>query len=176
VVPVGVNPPPDFSERFLKRSTEICEFVEVRGVDATGIEVSHDETVALGASQRIGKDFVGDSVECVVKVLVAATAVSKLAEDSQSPAPPDQPDEGRSPAPFDGHADDPLPLIWVTKAATPTVLAKQGTPTWDDSIRWLSGSRDGTLDPLARSGFQPTISRTSRRKYHLPSGTGTSTS
>jgi len=106
LVPVGVDPPPEPGERLFKGSAEICEFVEICRVRPTGIEMPPDEAVALGASQRFGKDFVRDASQAFMKILVAPTPRRQLGQHHQRPAPTDQPDERRSLPPLEGHADD----------------------------------------------------------------------
>lgn len=45
-----------------------------------------DQAVTLGLAQRLGQHLVCDPFDAVVEVLVAATAVGKLPEDSEGPA------------------------------------------------------------------------------------------
>ena len=49
--------------------------------------MSSDQAVTLGPSQGVGQDLVGDALDAVVEVLVAAAAIDQFGKDNQSPTP-----------------------------------------------------------------------------------------
>ena len=73
LIPARLRPAFECCDRLLEGSAEIGQFVESRGVQAAGVDVSNDESVPLSSSKRVGEDFVGDTVESVVEFLIAAT-------------------------------------------------------------------------------------------------------
>jgi hypothetical protein len=60
-------------ERLLKRPTELGQTIEGGSVEATGVDLAGDETVALSSPERLGEHFVADSVDGVIEFLVPAT-------------------------------------------------------------------------------------------------------
>ena len=46
------------------------------GVEAAGVDASHDESVPLSSSKPVGEDFMGDPVERVIELLVPATTAA----------------------------------------------------------------------------------------------------
>jgi hypothetical protein len=75
VGPVGLAPSFESGEGFGEGLTELGQLVEGGGVDAAGIEVACNQSVALGSSEGVGQHFVRDAVEGIIEFLVAATAV-----------------------------------------------------------------------------------------------------
>jgi hypothetical protein len=101
-LPVGVDPPPERSERLINRPAKIGELVEGCTAHSAGIEMPPDEAVALGASQRVGEHLGRDAIQYVTEILEAQTPSSQLSEHDQSPAPA-EPDQGIRPSPLDSH-------------------------------------------------------------------------
>jgi hypothetical protein len=72
-------------DRLIEGSTEVGQVVKRGSVDAAGIEVADDESIAFGSAQRIGEHFVRYTVESVVEFLVATTTVPEFGEHSEGP-------------------------------------------------------------------------------------------
>jgi hypothetical protein len=83
--PVGLAPSFERGKRFVEGSTELGQPVEGGGVDAAGVEMTHNQAVAFGSSQRVGEHFVRDPVEGIVEFLIAATPIHEFGEHGESP-------------------------------------------------------------------------------------------
>jgi hypothetical protein len=52
-----------------------------------------DEPVTLWPTKRVSQNLVGDAVESIMKILLAATDLSEVGQDPQGPATSEQLDE-----------------------------------------------------------------------------------
>jgi hypothetical protein len=72
-------------ERLVEGAAEVGEYVESGSLDAARVEVTGDKAVSLGTTERVSQHFVRHTVESIIEVLVAATAIAQLSEDIQGP-------------------------------------------------------------------------------------------
>ena len=84
--PVGLDPPVHGPQRHVEGAAEIGELVESCRLNTLQIEAAGDQPVSLGPSQHVGEGFVGDAIEGIVELLVAAAIFSQLREHCESPA------------------------------------------------------------------------------------------
>jgi hypothetical protein len=89
-IPVRVDPAPESSEWLFERSAEFGELIKGCGFNALGIEVAANQSVSLGASQRVGEDLVRDPLQRVVKVLVAEATIGEFGQYRKGPARTDE--------------------------------------------------------------------------------------
>lgn len=76
--PVGTDPFVENSEGQIEGPAEFRQLVEGGGLDATRIETAGDEPVTLRSAERVSQNLIGDAVQSIMKVLVAATCLSEL--------------------------------------------------------------------------------------------------
>jgi hypothetical protein len=58
LTPVRSGPSDERGKWFIERVAEIGEPVEGRGLNAPGVHMAHDHSVAIGSSKRVSKDLV----------------------------------------------------------------------------------------------------------------------
>ena len=78
--PVAVDPAFEHSQRFGERVGECRQLIQRGGFDAAGVEVTNDEAVSFGSSERLRKHLMGDAVKSLVEVLIAASTASEFSE------------------------------------------------------------------------------------------------
>ena len=93
--PVALDPILEGSERLVEGPAEFGELVKRGRLNATRVDVTHDQAVAFSSPKGVGEHFVGDAVEGAIEVLVAASSVGKLRKHSESPTPAEQLNELR---------------------------------------------------------------------------------
>jgi hypothetical protein len=69
--PILVDPSFKHGERLIEGPAEVGYPIEGAGVDAATVQVTDDRAIAFRPSERIGENFVRDTVEGVVKVLIS---------------------------------------------------------------------------------------------------------
>jgi hypothetical protein len=93
LMPVDVDPATQPNKWIVKGPGQIRKFIQHRSLYAFGIEVANNEPVTLRSSECLSEDLVGDPVQGIVEVLVAAPAVRELSEYCEGPSPIEQLDE-----------------------------------------------------------------------------------
>jgi hypothetical protein len=73
--PVGIGPSFEHSERLAEGPAKFGELAKGGRLDPTGVEMTHNQAVTFSPLERVGQHLVGNAVQRVVEVLVAATAV-----------------------------------------------------------------------------------------------------
>jgi hypothetical protein len=63
-------------ERLVEGTAKVGEYVESGRLDAARVEVTGDKAVSLGAPERVSQHFVRHTVESIIEVSVAATAIA----------------------------------------------------------------------------------------------------
>jgi hypothetical protein len=77
--PVAVNPSFEDGQRFGEGPGECGQLIQRGGLNAAGVEVANDKSVAFGSSKRVGQHLMGYTVESPVEVLVTPSTVCKRA-------------------------------------------------------------------------------------------------
>jgi hypothetical protein len=62
----------------LEGAAEVGQLVEGGALNPIGVEMAGDPPITLWSAQRVGQHLVGDAVEPVVEVLVAATTAGEF--------------------------------------------------------------------------------------------------
>ena len=63
-------------ERLVEGAAEVGEYVESGRLDAARVKVTGDKAVTLGTAKRVSQHFVRHTIESIIEVLVAATAIA----------------------------------------------------------------------------------------------------
>lgn len=72
-----------------------------------------DELVTLGAAKRLGENLVGNAVQDIVQVLIAASSPRQLGQDWQRPAAREKSDEKIGCSPLLGGGRFRLAVQWL---------------------------------------------------------------
>ena len=73
--PIVVDPSFEGGEGLIEGSSKVGQLVLGSGVEATGVEVSHDQAVTFRPPESVSEHFVRDSVKGVIEFLVSAASV-----------------------------------------------------------------------------------------------------